>query len=41
MYVAGAVLGAQDVADIAGTATTGTDPAGHPSGIGDLNDTKK
>ncbi|GAA2512110.1 amino acid ABC transporter permease [Actinocorallia cavernae] len=37
----GAVLGAQDVADIAGTAANGADPAGHPSGIGDINGTKK
>ncbi|MBJ7003821.1 amino acid ABC transporter permease [Streptomyces sp. CRPSP2-6A1] len=37
----GAVLGAQDVAHIAGTAATGVDPAGHPSGIGDINGTKK
>ncbi|OIK24429.1 amino acid ABC transporter permease [Streptomyces malaysiense] len=38
---AGAVLGAQDVADVAGTAATGADPSGSLSGIGDITGTKK
>ncbi|MFF5405622.1 amino acid ABC transporter permease [Streptomyces misionensis] len=37
----GAVLGVQDVADAAGTAATGADPAGGPSGAGDIVGTKK
>ncbi|QLJ04560.1 amino acid ABC transporter permease [Streptomyces sp. NEAU-sy36] len=37
----GAVLGVQDVTDAAGTAATGADPAGGPSGAGDIVGTKK
>ncbi|MFG2606982.1 amino acid ABC transporter permease [Streptomyces sp. NPDC048514] len=37
----GAVLGAQDVAHIAGTAATGADPAGAIAGIGDFGGTRK
>jgi glutamate transport system permease protein len=37
----GAVLAAQDVVDIAGTAATGADPAGSLSGVGDAGGTRK
>ncbi|MGZ0203447.1 amino acid ABC transporter permease [Streptomyces sp. RM1] len=37
----GAVLGVQDVADVAGSAATGADPAGGPAGTGDIVGTKK
>ncbi|MER6330058.1 amino acid ABC transporter permease [Streptomyces sp. NPDC001034] len=37
----GAVLGARDVADVAGSAATGADPAGSLSDIGDITGPKK
>ncbi|TWV39875.1 amino acid ABC transporter permease [Streptomyces misionensis] len=37
----GAVLGAQDVVDVAGAAATGADPAGGPSGTSDTVGTRK
>ncbi|MEW2622337.1 amino acid ABC transporter permease [Streptomyces sp. NPDC048106] len=37
----GAVLGAQDVTDVAGAAASGADPAGALSGTGDTTDTRK